>query len=242
MIEAKTGGVVSSAPVSGGAAEIAFVLATPTGRVFVKGTRGERAVIEGRVQPFLPAIAPRLLWQATVESWVIHAFEHVDGRHASLAPDSLDLRRVAGAVHQISLVQCPDLPVLPVEKRWARFAAPESLDLLGGDRLVHTDLTAENFLVADDHVSVVDWGWPSVGAPWLDTVTMIVRLVQAGHEPDQAEAWAATVPGWRGAPRAGVLAYTKVRSAVAERNAAGVGDAWARYRTWLLNQSSPTVQ
>ncbi|CRK60131.1 hypothetical protein [Alloactinosynnema sp. L-07] len=225
--------MVSSAPVSGGAAEIALALTTRSGRVFVKGARGERAMIEGRVQPYLPVIAPRMLWQETIESWFILAFEHVDGRHVSLAPSSSDLGRVADAAHRISLVRCPDLPVLPVENRWARFATPESLALLRGDFLVHTDLTPENFLVASDQTWVVDWGWPSVGAPWLDTVTLVVRLIQSGHDPAEAEEWAQHIPAWRDAPRAGVRAYAEIRAAVAERNAAPIRDAWLAYRTWL---------
>lgn len=232
-IDGRTGGVISAAPASGGAAEIALIITTSAGRVFVKGVRCARAGIERRVQPFLPGLAPRMLWHATVDSWQLLAFEYIEGRHVDLAPGSSDLGVVADAASAIADVRCPDLPVLPVEKRWAPFAAPEQLNLLRGDSLVHTDLTVENLIVSDGRVRVVDWGWPSVGAPWLDSVALVARLIQAGHAPSDAQAWAECIPAWRDAPREGIRAYVDARSAVARRNSAAIHDAWETYRSWL---------
>jgi aminoglycoside phosphotransferase (APT) family kinase protein len=174
-----------------------------------------------------------LLWHAQVEPWLLLAFEYIEGRPATLTPGSLDLDLVADAVCDIGGVRCPDLPVLPVEKRWAPFADPERLNYLRGDTLVHADLTAENFLISAGGPRVVDWGWPSVGAPWLDTATLVVRLIQSGHEPRQAETWAERIPAWRDAPREGIQAYAEVRAAVAERNSSDIYRSWAVYLTWL---------
>ncbi|MGQ0840776.1 hypothetical protein [Actinokineospora sp.] len=225
--------MISAVPVSGGAAEIALNLTTASGQVFLKGARGERAGIERRVQKFLPARAPKMLWHTDVDSWLILAFEYISGRNAVLTPGSPDLGLVADAVRDISGVRCPELPVLPAEKRWAPYATAERLNYLRGDSLVHTDPTAENFIVTDGGVRVVDWGWPSLGAPWLDTATLVVRLIQSGHDPWQAEDWAADVSAWRAAPRAGIRVYAEVRAVVAARNSAPICSSWHTYLAWL---------
>lgn len=37
---------------------------------------------------------------------------------------------------------------------------------------------------------VIDWGFPGAAAPWVDCAYLVLRLVEAGHEPGAAEAWA----------------------------------------------------
>lgn len=77
---------------------------------------------------------------------------------------------------------------------WCR-ATP---DLIEGSTLLHTDLHEHQFMIDDDSssVRVIDWGRPASGAAWVDTAFLVIRLVAAGHEPDEAEEWAATVPSW----------------------------------------------
>lgn len=232
-ISRRTDGLISAEPAAGGSAEIALVLSTESaGRVFVKGTQGARNKIELRVQSFLPDIAPRLLWHAEASGYLLLAFEYTEGRPAVLAPGSRDLPLIALALSGLSRFTCPHLPVLPVEERWAPFADdPSPLLLIGGNNLVHTDLTAENFVIGDQ-LRIIDWAWPSTGAAWLDTASMVARLIQAGHHPQEAEEWAETVPAWRSAPRPAVTAYAEIRAALARRNGAPIVNAWERYLTW----------
>ncbi|MFB6957622.1 phosphotransferase [Streptomyces sp. NPDC056309] len=41
-----------------------------------------------------------------------------------------------------------------------------------GSALIHGDLRADNVLLTDDRVMVVDWPWAAVGASWFDVVAM----------------------------------------------------------------------
>jgi Ser/Thr protein kinase RdoA (MazF antagonist) len=68
--------------------------------------------------------------------------------------------------------------------------------LVDGDTLLHTDMTHNNFLIDGHQVHVADWSMPCRGAVWLDTARMLVRLIRAGHTPEQAERWAADLPTW----------------------------------------------
>lgn len=162
------------------------------------------------MQRHLPDIAPRLVWHVESDEWLVLAFEFVDGRHADLTPGSADLSLVAEVVGDLSRTVRPGLPVLPVEKRWAPFAHGSDLALLRGETLVHTDLTAENILIGE-RVSVVDWAWPTLGAAWLDTALVVVRMIQAGHQPAEAEAWARGIPCWRAATDEAVSAFVGAR-------------------------------
>ena len=54
-----------------------------------------------------------------------------------------------------------------------------------GDALVHLDVRADNLLLTDDRVYVVDWPWAAVGARWLDLVAMLPSVaMQGGPDPD----------------------------------------------------------
>lgn len=71
--------------------------------------------------------------------------------------------------------------------------APERVD---GDRLLHTDLHGEQFVIGDaGTVQVVDWGFPAAGARWVDAAILGIRLVEAGHEPGEAHRWARSLCG-----------------------------------------------
>lgn len=233
-IRRNTGGPVHVQPAAGGSAPVALVVSTESGRLFVKGVRDEpRARVELRVQPFLPACSPRLRWHSETAGHLLMAFDYAEGRHPDLSLDSPDLAAVAATLAELTGHACDGLPVLPVEKRWAPFVDdPGPLAALGGAALVHTDLTAQNIIIRDGRTSVVDWAWPSRGAPWLDTATMVARLIQAGHQPGQAEEWAGSVPAWRTAPRGAVTTYARLRAAAATARGASIAHAWRRYLSW----------
>ncbi|MFD7666002.1 phosphotransferase family protein [Streptomyces sp. NPDC059788] len=49
-----------------------------------------------------------------------------------------------------------------------------------GSALIHGDLRADNVLLTDHHVMVVDWPWAAVGAPWFDIVAMGPSVIMQG--------------------------------------------------------------
>lgn len=63
------------------------------------------------------------------------------------------------------------------------------------------------FLLTSEAVRLVDWAWPARAASWVDTAFVLLRLVDAGHSMDQAEAWAASVPAYAAAPDEAVTAF-----------------------------------
>lgn len=154
----------------------------------------------------MTALSPPLLWQDQVAGWRLLGFEVVRGRHADYAPGSADLPKVLAAMRQLTTVWCPRLPQLKrAEQRWRRYVAAEDLRLLAGDTLLHTDYNPDNVLIDGGPVArLVDWAWPTLGAPWIDPACLIVRLVFAGHTPEQAEAVAGGLPAWQQAPDRGL--------------------------------------
>jgi hypothetical protein len=82
-------------------------------------------------------------------------------------------------------------------------------DLVDGDRLLHTELHGDQFIIGADHqVRVIDWGFPGVGAPWVDSAFLTLRLIEAGHRPEDAEAWASHwLPCWAQASGDSVTAF-----------------------------------
>jgi aminoglycoside phosphotransferase (APT) family kinase protein len=49
-----------------------------------------------------------------------------------------------------------------------------------GTALAHTDLRADNILLARDRVVFVDWPWACIAAPWFDLLTMLPSVLAAG--------------------------------------------------------------
>lgn len=65
-----------------------------------------------------------------------------------------------------------------------------------GNTLLHTDLHQLNIIVVADRARVIDWAWSRIGAGWTDTAYLVVRLIDQGHTPEQAEGWAAGTSAW----------------------------------------------
>jgi hypothetical protein len=198
------------------------------------GTRRARAQqTEARVGAWPNSAAPRLLWDVTADGWHVLGFEAVTGHHPSLAPGSPDLPMVA----ETAAAMARELTPSPVELEkstdqwawsapWRRLSKPDreldnwdkghlselldwerrGIEAVHGNSLVHGDLHPLNILVAD-RARVVDWAWSSVGAPWLDSAALVLRLIAEGHTPDQAEEWANAIPAYWEAPADAVTAY-----------------------------------
>lgn len=183
--------------------------------------------VEAAIGPHLGDLAPAVLWLAEADSWTVLGFQHVEGRGVGLAPGSPDLPAVAGLLARMQqrLTPCPQVPTLPLADRWARLPAWQHLadqqaglgpwaaahlDTLvaweqqapaavDGDTLAHGDLAWNNILAAPDGtLRVVDWALAGRAAGWVDTAFMVLRLIQYGHTPRAAEAWARQIPGWPG--------------------------------------------
>jgi aminoglycoside phosphotransferase (APT) family kinase protein len=58
-------------------------------------------------------------------------------------------------------------------------------DAAEGDSLVHTDLRADNLLLTDDRVVVVDWPWACTAAPWFDLLAMLPSVHMQGGPPPE---------------------------------------------------------
>jgi hypothetical protein len=212
-IESAAGAVHAVEPISAGLnCGIAALLHTPRGRVFIKGLLSDHPRVatqrrEAEINPYVAPIAPRLLWQLDVAGWNILAFEHLDARHANLAPDSPDLPKIAETLTRLGQIRAPELPLRRIQDRWADLADDSTLALLAGDQLLHTDLNPHNILIGE-HAHLVDWAWPTLGAVWIDAACAILWLIAEGHTPAAAETWAAGIPAWASAARPGIDAFT----------------------------------
>ncbi|WP_433374021.1 phosphotransferase [Actinoplanes sp. CA-142083] len=191
--------------------DVVAVLETDAGRIFCKGAAAGNPMAwmhrnEARINASLPPQMPRLLWQVEREGWLLLGFEYVPGRHPDLGPDSPDLPAMAGALGAMAttLTPCPADKVQSAAARWSGYVPPEVVD---GNTLIHTDVTRYNFLIYEGVVTIVDWSMPCRGAAWIDTALMVIRLVRAGHGPEQAEAWAGQIPVWSTASPEAVSAF-----------------------------------
>ena len=62
-------------------------------------------------------------------------------------------------------------------------AAPEAME---GDTLVHLDMRADNLILGQDAVWVVDWAHARIGAGWIDLLGMAPSVTMQGGPPPEA--------------------------------------------------------
>jgi aminoglycoside phosphotransferase (APT) family kinase protein len=242
--------------------------------VFLKGVhkvphqlrflRNEIAVSE-----LAPHFAPAMLFHENLDDdWLIVGFEYIVGRHPTFAPGSAALESIAATVDELGEVPAHGLRVL--QERWSNVGswrevaerAPELIEgwdvdemsrwsslvseWLEGDRLVHTDLHPWQFIISESgRMYVIDWGWASVGAPWVDTSLMVLRLIWAGHSPESAEQWARARPAWAGLDEKTITAFAVFTAGFwTYRAATRAIPGWDRmsrlardYAAWRLRES-----
>lgn len=166
---------------------------------------------EARKLSALPAEAPaaRLLW--TIDSdWVVLGIEHVEGRMPRRPWTEGDLDVTLDGLETAARVLTPapaGLELDTFETEHAPFVAlwdhviatrpdlahaPEAADLAAGfaattagDSVVHADLRDDNVLLTDTGAVFCDWNWPVVGAPWIDTVLMLIGPRGDGLDVDR---------------------------------------------------------
>ena len=142
--------------------------------------------------------APRLLWVEDGD-WVVLGLEYVEARapqrpwradeldlcldaaeavvdELTPAPEGLDLDPVSTefAAWPGLWTRVGDRDVRPHAEEAAALAATYA-EVTGGETLVHTDLRDDNaLLTTDGRALFCDWNWPVVGAPWLDSVILLI--------------------------------------------------------------------
>jgi phosphotransferase family enzyme len=86
-------------------------------------------------------------------------------------------------------------------------------ELVTGSGLMHGDLRIDNVMIgADGRAWLCDWTWPCLGAPWFDTVTLLVSAYASGLDADAYLAeWNAPPSGVDGA-LAALAGYWLVRA------------------------------
>ncbi|MEV0701672.1 hypothetical protein AB0I53_27680 [Saccharopolyspora sp. NPDC050389] len=219
-VEGHVGPITTAEPITNGIHhDFAAVLHPATSRpVFVKGVQGIGRRMrmlrrEATTNLLAPGIAPQVLFTVDVDDWLLVGFDYVHGQSADLYPGSPDLPRVADVVRRIGALPAPGLRSIRARwdgvDWWSKLAADapdlvarwdvhamselasKAPELGDGDRLVHSDLHGDQVLLGPDGaVHVIDWGFPGAGAAWVDPAYLVLRLVEAGHEPGDAEEWA----------------------------------------------------
>lgn len=158
----------------------------------------------------------RLLWvhDEGEEGWVVLAFVHIEGRlphhpwvraeleqvvegitalHSALTPSPLDLpsvgERIRGGLNGWVRLQGDEEALDPWSRRHRAFlarleaGAPEAA---AGETMVHLDLRADNIVLTDDAVVIVDWPNASIGAPWVDMLGMAPSVsLEGGPDPEE---------------------------------------------------------
>lgn len=249
-IAAKTGPVRSIRTVEAGRnSPLSLRVTTDAGTLFLKGLRAEGGRLatqqrEYEINRHLGGISPTARWHVWTEGWYVIAFDFIEGRHADYGPGSPDLPLVGALLQHLSDVPAPStLALRRAEQRLAAYVTrDEDLRYFEGDGLLHTDLNPHNVLIAD-RAYLVDWGWATAGAPWLDAGYWIIWLIAQGHEPTDAEAVADTVPAWCAAPRAGVDAFAAASTNLWREISAEASDPWteqirAAAEQWLVYRAS----
>lgn len=234
---------------SGVMSQLACALRTVDGRVFLKGTRldDETAWMydyEARVTRCAPR-APRVLWQVEAGGWLLIGYEFLEGRHPDLAPGSGDLVALVEMLTTMSTAPWPtEVRKKPLHVRWAGFYPEDCAHHLEGAALAHTDVSPLNMLATADGIRLLDWALACPAPDWADTAFAVVRLVHAGHSPEQAEQVAREVPAYRAAAPAAVNTFAHALHAIwASRERAdplphraaltAASRSWAAHRTLI---------
>ncbi|MFE7857896.1 aminoglycoside phosphotransferase [Streptomyces sp. NPDC057403] len=236
LIEKTTGSpVVDIAMISAGLnSAIAARVETAHRTMFVKGLplnhpRVWTQTREAQISPHVLGIAPRLLWHYEADGWSLLAFEYLQGHHADYTPASADLPAVMASMVQLSHIPAPAAHLKTMSHRLRGYVDdPADLAWFAGNHLLHTEWNPHNVLVTGHHARLVDWGWASTGALWIDPALWLLWLIAHGHTCQQAEQAAAAHPAWQQAPAEGLDALARAQQRLWHSIAAQSPDDWAK--------------
>ncbi|MDI6102017.1 hypothetical protein QLQ12_25690 [Actinoplanes sp. NEAU-A12] len=233
-IEEITGSPAALEPVSDGLnSAVAVRLSSVNGAYFVKAlpTRHRWAWTQAReaqIAPHVQAVAPALVGRVVDQGWDVNVFQAVEGHQADYTPGSSDVPVVADLLVRLGEIRCPEITLRRAEQRLSAYADAGDLHYFVGDALLHTDLNNANVIVGKERARIVDWGWATRGAAWLDAAYWVAWLIAAGHAPEVADQWAARVPAWRAAPSTGVRAFAEANARLWAEIGGASPDAWTR--------------
>lgn len=118
-------------------------------------------------------------------------------------------------MRRLGEIPCPDIELRQADQRLAGYVDnPAEAELFKGNALLHTDWNNHNVLITHDTARLVDWGWATRGAAWLDPAHWIIWLIAAGHTPADAESQAAALPTWDTAPPPAVDAFARASNSL----------------------------
>ncbi len=166
---------------------------------------------EARMLRALSPDAPvaHLLLALDAHDWCVLVLEDVAGRHPHQPWQAGDLDRVLAAMATLAALPAPTATragdVLRKTIHGFAQAPPDRLDAwtranldtlialeraapdaAAGTACVHFDLRADNVLLTDDRVVVLDWAHAAAGAPWLDLVCLAPSVaMQGGPAPEE---------------------------------------------------------
>ncbi|MFE5142973.1 aminoglycoside phosphotransferase [Streptomyces fagopyri] len=212
---------------------IAARVRTPERTLFVKGLPADHPRVwtqrrEALISPHVQEVAPHLLWHVEDSGWSLLGFEYVEGGHADYTPTSQDLPAVMASMIRLAEIPAPALELKSMTHRFRSYVEePADLSWFAGDSLLHTEWNPHNILIAEDQALIVDGGWASTGAAWIDPALWLVWLIAHGHTCDQAEQAAAAHPAWRHAPAEGLRALAHVQRRLWDSIADESEDDWA---------------
>jgi aminoglycoside phosphotransferase (APT) family kinase protein len=191
---------------------------TKAQRMFAEAYRVEARMLRALPES---APAPRLLWLHDDDDWVVLGIEHVEARQPGRPWRETDLRRCVEMLERMAAAltppppdltaddfatefdgwpaywdelrrSVPDLPLIAERLDEAAGLAARFREVTAGSTVVHTDVRDDNLMLATDgRVLLCDWNWPVVGAPWLDTLFLMIGARGDGLDVDRALASAA---------------------------------------------------
>ena len=220
-IEAVTGPVASAVSISEGFnSAVAARLSTPAGDRFCKALPSDHPWVwtqgrEAAIAPYLNGVAPELIGRVDVDGWDVLLFEALDGHHADYSPGSSDLPAVMALLEEIAAIPCPAVDLRDAGQRLRNYVNdPADVQHFTGTALLHTDLNPANVIIDAGRGRIVDWGWATRGATWLDPAYWVVWLIAAGHHPAAAEQRASKTSAWHTATSEGVDAFVYAQAAL----------------------------
>ncbi|MEU3018919.1 protein kinase [Nocardiopsis sp. NPDC007018] len=216
LIRPHTGEVIRVRPAGEGHGwSTPALVSSERGEFFVKGVpnrpggRLDSAQREATINPFVRNVTPTMRWQAEDEHWFVMGFDAIEGRPADFLPGSSDLGRVVEVLNRVSEIPLPAVARGWEETRWDRFATDDEKALLRGDSLTYTDVHELNFLLTEGGTWLLDWGWPTHGAPVIMPSDLAVQLVAARHSPESAEGWVGQLEAWKASSPESVIAFAR---------------------------------